>query len=137
MATTRQADLLHARCYLAVLKAADRLFVRDDDGARESIARLDREWINIIKAQRRARARLEYDDDAPELCSRFADAGRQVIAFRLTPPERVEWLHAARSGARHCGDTWGEIVHIGNLASAYTRLGHPARAIECWIRGCS
>jgi tetratricopeptide (TPR) repeat protein len=130
MATVIEAGLRHARYYLAVLRAADRRFVRGGAGVRESVARLDQEWTNIVRAQRWARGHTPHEEDAAWLCSRFADAGRQVIAFRLTPLDRVGWLHAARAGAHRCGDRRAEIVHLGNLASAYTRLGQPERAIE-------
>jgi tetratricopeptide (TPR) repeat protein len=130
VATLREAGLRHARCYLAVLQAADRRFVHGGDGVQAIVAWLDQEWTNIVLAQRWVQARMPHEEDAARLCSRFADAGRQVIAFRLTPLERVEWLHAARAGASRCGDRRAEIVHLGNLASAYTRLGQPERAIE-------
>ncbi len=59
MPSLREASLRHARYYEAVLRTADRLYLRGGKDARQGLRLFDAEWLNIHAGQIYAQ---RYDD---------------------------------------------------------------------------
>src|SRR5581483_11456771 len=124
-----EARLRHAQYYATVLRAANNLYKRGGDRLRQALDLFEAELTNIRNGQSWSETHL-HEDDAAAVCSYYADGGRYLISLRLHPRERIRWLESAVAAARRLNDRKAEGVHLGNLASAYTRVGETDKALD-------
>jgi tetratricopeptide (TPR) repeat protein len=120
----------HAEHYREVLALAGDLYLEGVDDLMRGLTLFDLEWPNIQAGQAWAAAHAEKDDEAARLCSSYAGAGVYVLDLRQHPRQQIQWLEAALAAARRLNDREAEARHLGNLGTAYQRLGETRRAIE-------
>jgi tetratricopeptide (TPR) repeat protein len=127
-AEQRQTALRHAQHFVAVLAAADDLYLEGGANLLAGLAASDAERANIETAQ--AWAAGTSGKDANALAVRLPNAGAYVLKLRLHPRHRIEWLESAVRAARELGDRRGEGGALGSLGHAYSALGDARKAIE-------
>ena len=119
----KEASARHAEHYMAVLAAANALYLKGGEGVLQGLALFDLERANIEAGQAWAAGRADRDDAAARLCSSYPNAGAYVLDLRQHPRDRIRWLEAALAAARRLKDRRAEGVHLGNLGRAYGGLG--------------
>lgn len=125
-----QGAARHAVYYQQVLAAAEGLYLKGGDSILPGLRLFEREWHNVQTGQSWAAGHADQDDSAARLVSDYANAGANVLLFRLPPRERIVWHEAALAAARRLRDRGAEGRHLGNLGIAYRELGEPRQAIE-------
>jgi len=118
----------HARHYLSVLKEANTLYLKGNDGVLAGLALWDRERAGIL-----ATAEWSRSGDSPtrvETAMNLPNVGAHVLALRLHPRERIVWREAALHAARARNDKRMTSIHLGNLGVAWANRGETRRAIE-------
>jgi tetratricopeptide (TPR) repeat protein len=127
-AERRQTALRHAQHFVAVLTAADELYMLGGASLLAGLAAFDGERASIEAAQ--AWAAGASGKDAAGLAVRLPAAGAYVLKLRLHPRNLIEWLESAVRAACELGDRRGEGNALGNLGLAYAALGDARKAIE-------
>ena len=120
----------HASHYKTVLGKTNALYLQGGEAIKQGLAMFDLEWRNIQAAQAWAASCAEKDDAAAELCSDYSHVGVYTLYLRQHPRDRIRWLKAALSAARHLKQRLSESNALGNLGVAYADLGETRRAIE-------
>jgi len=120
----------HVAHYVAVLGAAQLLYLKGGESLLQGLRLFDSEWANIQAGQAWAAAHAAEDDAAARLCNAYGDLGVHCTVLRVHPRDWIVWLEAALTAARRLKDRQGEGNHLGNLGLAYARLGEARRAIE-------
>jgi len=126
----REAFLLHASYYGAVLQKANDLYAQGGEALTQGLKVFDEECSNIQGAQSWAAAHSMEDDDAATLCSHYPYIGEMLVYLRFQPRDRIKWGEAALIGARRIRDQHEESAHLHKLALAYLDKGEINRAIE-------
>ena len=124
------AQLRHAEHYVNVARAADDLYEEGGESVLAGLGSFDLERGNIEAGQRWASKHEQDDDRAAELCVGYALGEPNVLALRLHPRERLQWLNSVLRAARRLNDRPGEAVALSNMGNAYDSLGEYRRAIE-------
>jgi tetratricopeptide (TPR) repeat protein len=122
--------VLHADYYRTVASNCDLQYLAGGTGVIHGLALFDRERENIEAGQAWAASRADVDREAAELCLSFPIAGTHVLSLRQHPRGSIHWLEPALSVARRLKDRAGEANTLGNLGSAYVRLGESRSAID-------
>ncbi len=120
----------HAAHYLAVLRAADDLYLQGGEDNLRGLALFDLERANIEVGQHWTAAHWQQDIAIARLAADFPNAGVDCLSLRLHAQEWIAWLETALAIAREIGNRRGEGAHLGNLGLAYFSLGQRERAIE-------
>jgi tetratricopeptide (TPR) repeat protein len=119
----------HARHYVAVLSDINDEYLRGGDATGRGLARFDLERANIGAGQAWAAAHAAADDTAAALADDYPAVGAHVLDLRLNPRERIGWLEAGLSAARHFGRRARESAHLGSLGLAHADLGEQRQAL--------
>jgi tetratricopeptide (TPR) repeat protein len=127
----------HAAYYKKLLSAANSLYKKGSSGIQAGLALFDREQVNIKAGQAWAESQIGKEKEISReiepvfrLCEDYSAAGVYVLDLRLHPAENIGWLEASLRAARSLKDRQAEGDHLGNLGSAYYRLGDAKKAIE-------
>ena len=129
-ADIEQAKLRHSQHYRDMLSETDEHFLRDKDGVLKGLKLFDKERANIQSGQSWAETNQEKTSAAIDLSKSHPDAGAHVLDLRLSPREKITWLDAAVRACRSSNDENSEGPHLGNLGSAYLKLGDFRKAIK-------
>jgi tetratricopeptide (TPR) repeat protein len=124
----RQAARRHAQHFVAVLAAADNLYLEGGANLLASLAAFDGERANIEAAQTWAAG--APGQDAAKLALQLPAEGAYILNLRLHPRNLIGWLESAVRAAREIGDRWREGNALGNLGIAYGAVGDARKAIE-------
>ncbi|MDQ3651205.1 MAG: tetratricopeptide repeat protein [Acidobacteriota bacterium] len=125
-----QAGLLHSAHYLQILSTAGDLYLKGSETIAEGLSLFDNERINIEAGQEWAATRFAGDDQAAQLCNRYAYAGVYVLNLRQHPHAFIHWQESALHAARKLRNRQSEGNHLGNLGNAYADLGEVRTAID-------
>ncbi|MGA2266231.1 MAG: tetratricopeptide repeat protein [Phycisphaerae bacterium] len=121
----------HAVFYLAVLRAAEKLYLKGGEAITQGLALFDHERANIEAGQAWACSQPPRVQDAVNLCNQYGAAGVYCLNLRQdSRNERIPWLEVALTAARQLKDRKTERVHLGNLGIAYADLGEVRKAVE-------
>jgi tetratricopeptide (TPR) repeat protein len=113
--------LAHASYYARVLQSAQVLLKQGHDSVVKALRLFDLEWANIRRGQEWAASRTRADRLAARICDACAGCV-QIVLFRR-PSTAKEWLEAGIEAARQLGDLRSQMVHLNNLAAAYSGEG--------------
>jgi len=119
MRSLRQTQLRHAEHYKDVLANANALYDTGGEGNTPGLALFDQEWDNIRVGQAWA------NEWATDLSLEYAVAGPSLLALRLSPQQRIEWLEPGLQVAHQRGDRRLE-------AEIWGQLGMANDALEKW-----
>src|SRR6185295_7412340 len=131
MATVRLADLRSARHWLGVLGRLNRAFQRRDEAIAEVLSSFDEKWPQIRHSFSIARRAAPSDEDQAALCLSFLLDGEDVLAFRLSAEERVEWFKAALATRGAQTDEPAKARLLLRLGQAHLVLGQVDEALAC------
>lgn len=119
MRSLRQTRLRHAEHYKDALAKANAVYDTGGEGITHGLALFDREWDNIRMGQAWAK------EWAADLSLEYAVVGSSLLALRLPPQERIEWLEPGLHVAHQRGDRRLE-------AEIWRQLGMANDALEKW-----
>jgi hypothetical protein len=125
----RNARLKHASHYKDVLRAAAQLYDQGGEKMLTGLHLFDLEWENIRAGQAWA-SQSSDDQDCLALSNEFPIIGYMILSLRQHPKEELAWHETALQAARKLGKKRYEGYHLGNLGTAYYRLGDVHKAIE-------
>ena len=125
-----EASLRHAQHYLKVLGNADGLYLKGGDSLMAGLALFDLERGNVEAGQAWVKENAAHDNAATGMCSDYPLAGPYCLFLRHHPRELIRWLEAGLAAARRLGDRRVEGAHLGNLGTAYKKLGEYSHAIK-------
>lgn len=128
----RDAFHRHAAYYEVLLRQADKLFLQGGEGVARGLQLFDLEWINIQTGQTQAENLATVNENDNQLCCDYPDAGVHLLHLRRHPDERIRWLKSALTAASRLENSKYERIHLGSLGVAYSDLGEPRRALECY-----
>jgi tetratricopeptide (TPR) repeat protein len=121
-----------AEHFLAVLRAADDLFLQGGTSIQAALRLFDAEWGNIQAGHAWAATHPPGDDTAARICDEYPDAGTYVLSLRQPAREQIRWRELGLAAARQGEDRVSEGSHLCNLGLAYADLGETRRAIELY-----
>jgi tetratricopeptide (TPR) repeat protein len=124
-----EARRRHARHYAEVLSDINDEYLKGGNATWRGLARFDLERAHIVAGQAWAASRAATDDTAAALADDYPGVGAHVLDLRQHPRERIAWLEAGLSAARHFGRRWRESTHLGSLGLAHADLGELRQAI--------
>jgi len=117
--------------YRDVMAAAKELYKEGGESLLRGLALFDLEWSNIQAGHAWVVAQVdEADTDVAQLGMTYPDAGVYVLGLRQHSREWIRWLEIALAAARRLQHREGEGVMLGNLGTAYAKLGETRRAIQ-------
>jgi tetratricopeptide (TPR) repeat protein len=116
--------------FMEVLKDADALYLRDQNGVALGLAQYDTESHNIVAAAALAIDRSEHDSTAQWVSAWLPNSGANILNLRLSQNEWIVWLTTAATAAHRMGELHLCAIHLGNLGNAYAGLGEMRRAID-------
>jgi tetratricopeptide (TPR) repeat protein len=131
----------HTKHYLKVLSDADDLYQKGRENILAGLMLFDREWANITEGQAWAEVMMQNvtkpkpksdKEFALHMANSYPNNGVNVLALRQHPQESIRWLKTALIAARLMKDLNFEGWHLGNMGSAYYRLGNVRKAIKCY-----
>lgn len=130
------ARLAHARYYHSVLLRANELYLKGSQTILDGLALFDREAREVRAAWAWLQNGAAADSAAPdlargELLAKYPAAFANLMAVRLMPEERIQWLATARSANQKSGDLALEVVLASSLGVAYYVLDRHAEAFAC------
>lgn len=123
----RLARLLHAAHYVAVARAADRLYDDGHESAQVGLRLFDANWPHI-----RAAAAWVIADPGPDtdpICY-YSLKGGSILDIRLHPSELIAWCRACAAAARRLGRRQEEIDALIGIGNGAFFLGDYAAAVE-------
>ena len=120
----------HARHYVTVLAAANKLYLKGGDSVMSGLALCDLEWENIRTGQAWAAANASKDAEAAKLCSDYPDLSASLLLLRQHPRGQISWRQQALASARQYRDRVAEGRHLLGLGTAYELLSDYRLAID-------
>lgn len=121
--------------YQAIIQLTNLLYGQGGDYMKRGLEIFDADWEAIRAAHAMAVSLMEEDDEAARFVSDYASAGSLILAFRMEPRERIQWMEVALSAAHRLGDRDAERAHNINLGTAYSMAGDPLRALPHFEQG--
>ena len=119
----------HSAHFVTVLSQADDLYLAGNASLVRGLALYDLESAHIQMGQAWAASHAS-EEAAAQRCLDYADAGVDVLSLRLHPRESIRWLEAQLAAARKLHHKDDEGNALGNLGTAYERLGDARKAID-------
>ncbi|MDH3684891.1 MAG: tetratricopeptide repeat protein [Myxococcales bacterium] len=119
----------HARHFLAVLEEIGATYREGAEGVRQALGAFDLAADDIASGLRWAAARVQESEEAARLCAAYPNAAFDVIALRLSSPEKIVWYRSQLAGARLLGDRRLEGAVLGFLGNTYREIGEPRTAL--------
>jgi tetratricopeptide (TPR) repeat protein len=121
----------HVMHYKDVLADAKRLYKEGGAALLRGLTLFDLEWSNIEAGHAWVAAQgVEADEEVARLGMIYPEVGHYVLFLRLHAREWIRWLEIALAAARRLKDRGGEGATLGNLGTAYWRLGEIDQAIQ-------
>ncbi len=137
MTSNYYAHLRHAIYYEQTLRNANEQYLVGGEDSLKGLKFFDREWRNVLIGASWAIKHVRAEIPIAHLVSAYPDAGKDILALRLHPKERIDWLNGAVEAAIILEDERSVSAHLGNLGTAYFSLGDLYKAKEIFIEDLS
>jgi tetratricopeptide (TPR) repeat protein len=119
-----------ARCYANKLHKAAMNYQLGDEGIPHGLLLLEQDWEQIKQWQKWAADHIFEDPDVAALCSAFSELGSILLELRQDASERLLWLEAALTAARHLNDKRAELIHLLSTGRAHQVLSAYDQAVD-------
>jgi tetratricopeptide (TPR) repeat protein len=130
----QEAQLRHAKHYETVLTTVDKFYEQGGEAFNQALDLFDLEWPNFQIAHAWAEMHFMVDETAARLCSTFNYYGYYMLDLRQPRQERIHWIEAGLSAARHLKDRDAETIQLTYLGEIYETLGETRRANEYYTQ---
>jgi len=120
----------HAVFYKDVLIVAEHDYCMGVEYLTRGLMLLETELVNIRAGHDWATKWHALDNTAMQLCIDYVGYGQNCLSLWLHPSEWKRWLESALIAAQQLNNRKDEETILGNLGSAYFKLGDVRRALE-------
>jgi len=132
----QEAHLAHARYYRTVLRQANDLYLEGDQRLLDGLAAYDRETREVHAAWEWLKGTAGAETCPAEILSLVASypaAFANLMAVRLMPEERIQWLTAGRKANQVLQDRKLEVILASSLGVAYSIMDRYDESQACQV----